>query len=257
MPRAGRRPGRWRPPGRGWCRRRWSSAWCGRRRRAGRGCRGDQVRLVRVRKLSHWALPPVGARPISGWPSRTSANSFSSRARPSASFARSRPRPGPGLGGALDDAGAVLRAEPVAVAPDPAVRGLHEGEGEGVEDLGGAEPDVACCGRPRLGAEVVGVPLRSTLWTPSPATTRSASGSGPRRRSRARTPARTPRERARSARMSSSRWRPMPKPSSPCCVGSPGRRRGRRPSFQRTESSSIARADSGSPPCSLSSSPRQ
>ena len=52
-----------------------------------------QVRLVSVRKFSQGELPSAGDRPIRAWPSSVSANSFSSRARLSASSARSRPRP--------------------------------------------------------------------------------------------------------------------------------------------------------------------
>ncbi|MDQ0579070.1 hypothetical protein QF030_001248 [Streptomyces rishiriensis] len=116
-----------------------------------------QLRLVRVRKVSHWVLPSAAARPIRDRPSRMCAKSFSSRASPSALARPVEAESGQGLGGALDDAGALLGAEGVAVAPDPAVLGLHEGEGEGVEDLGGAEPDVGVAPRREFGAEVVGV----------------------------------------------------------------------------------------------------
>ncbi len=65
----------------------------------------------------------------------------------------------PGFRGAFDDTGAVVRAEPVGVAPDPAVRCLHEGERESVEDLRGAQPDVLVPAEPDLRTEAVGVPL--------------------------------------------------------------------------------------------------
>lgn len=65
----------------------------------------------------------------------------------------------PGLRGALDDTGGALAAEPVGVAPDPAVLGLLEGEAEGVEHLGGAEPDVLVAAARDRAAEVVGVGL--------------------------------------------------------------------------------------------------
>lgn len=64
---------------------------------------------------------------------------------------------GPGLGGALDDDGAAVGGVGVAVAPDPAVVGLDEGEGEGVEGLGGAEPDVAVAAVGEVAAVVVRV----------------------------------------------------------------------------------------------------
>ena len=41
----------------------------------------------------------------------------------------------------FDDEGRAVRREPVGMCPDPAVLGLLEREGEGVEDLGRAEPD--------------------------------------------------------------------------------------------------------------------
>src|SRR5918912_1094900 len=47
----------------------------------------------------------------------------------------------PGLLGALDDAGARVAVEAVAVDPDLPGARLLEGEGEGVEELVGAEPD--------------------------------------------------------------------------------------------------------------------
>ena len=48
----------------------------------------------------------------------------------------------PGCLVALDDEGRGVRIEPVGVRPDPAVLGLLEDEGERVEHLVGAEPDV-------------------------------------------------------------------------------------------------------------------
>ena len=62
---------------------------------------------------------------------------------------------GPGLGRAFDDAGAAVGA--VAVAPDPAVGGFHEREGEGVEGLGGTEPDVVVAPGREPADEVGGV----------------------------------------------------------------------------------------------------
>ena len=41
----------------------------------------------------------------------------------------------------FDDEGRAVGREAVGVGPDPAVLGLLEGEGEGVEHLGRAEPD--------------------------------------------------------------------------------------------------------------------
>src|SRR5690606_23880908 len=60
-------------------------------------------------------------------------------------------------GAALDHAGAAAGPVGVAVAPDPAVLGAHEGVGEGLEDLGGAEPDVGVGSGGEAGAEMVGV----------------------------------------------------------------------------------------------------
>ena len=59
----------------------------------------------------------------------------------------------PGLLGRLDDEGRGVRVELVGVRLEPAVRGLLEGEGEGVEALVRAEPDEAALAQLDLGLE--------------------------------------------------------------------------------------------------------
>src|SRR4029453_6216208 len=63
--------------------------------------------------------------------------------------------PLPGFRRALDDEGAVLVVEAVRVAPHPAGVRPDEGEGEGVEDLVSAEPDVRVAALADSGREVV------------------------------------------------------------------------------------------------------
>ena len=59
--------------------------------------------------------------------------------------------------GRLDDEGRGLGVEPVDVRLEPAVLGLAEVEGEGVELLVGAEPDVAVGPHHHVGLEDVGI----------------------------------------------------------------------------------------------------
>ena len=54
---------------------------------------------------------------------------------------RSKPKLAPGLLRTFDDEGRAVGREAVGVRPDPAVLGLLEREGEGVEHLARAEPD--------------------------------------------------------------------------------------------------------------------
>ena len=65
----------------------------------------------------------------------------------------------PGRLRAFDDEGRGVRVEAVGVGPDPAVPGLFEDEGEGVEGAPGAEPDELVPAQVDLGREGRGVTL--------------------------------------------------------------------------------------------------
>src|SRR6185312_11812207 len=65
----------------------------------------------------------------------------------------------PGSLGALHDAGADPGTGGIGVKPDPSGRGLLEGEGEAVEDLVGAQPDVGVAADVDAGAECLAVAL--------------------------------------------------------------------------------------------------
>src|SRR3712207_5157282 len=67
--------------------------------------------------------------------------------------------PHPGLLWALDDASAGVSVEAVGVEPNPASIRLLKGEGEGVEHLVGAEPDVLVPTNLDVRLELVGVEL--------------------------------------------------------------------------------------------------
>ena len=63
----------------------------------------------------------------------------------------------PGRLGAFDDEGRGAGFELVGVGPDPAVRGLDEGEGEGVERLVRTQPDVFVGPHVDVDAEDLGI----------------------------------------------------------------------------------------------------
>ena len=65
----------------------------------------------------------------------------------------------PGLGRTFDDKGARALVELIGVGPDPAVLGLQEGEGEGIEGLVDAEPDELVASAIHIDPEMVGVGL--------------------------------------------------------------------------------------------------
>ena len=67
----------------------------------------------------------------------------------------------------LDDEGRGLVVELVGVGLEPAVLGLLEGEGEGLEQLVRAQPDEAAAAQVDVGLEGRGVPGADALLTPS------------------------------------------------------------------------------------------
>ena len=119
----------------------------------------SQRRLVIRRKLSQPVLPTSARWSISGWPSRCAAKISCRRAQPSLRVQVVQPQRRPGLRRALHDERAGVRVERVGVEPDPAGLGLLETEGERVEDVRRAQPDVLVAADVDVRAEVLGVPL--------------------------------------------------------------------------------------------------
>src|SRR5690606_28196414 len=65
--------------------------------------------------------------------------------------------PRPRIAGGLDDEGRGVGVEPVGMGLEPAPRRLLEDEGEGVEQLVGAEPDEPVAANVDVGPEMIGV----------------------------------------------------------------------------------------------------
>ena len=94
------------------------------------------------RKFSQAAEPTrCDAFDCSVWPSRYLAKSFSQAAMLSSCDIVSKPKLRHVSSRTFDDEGRAVGREAIGVRPDPAVLGLLEREGEGVEDLRRAEPD--------------------------------------------------------------------------------------------------------------------
>ncbi|MBX9460536.1 MAG: hypothetical protein KL785_04955 [Brevundimonas sp.] len=82
----------------------------------------------------------------------------------------------PGRLGAFHDEGRGARFELVGVGPDPAVRGVDEGEGEGVERLFRTQPDIFVGPHVDVDAEHLGIVVaHPAVSAPSAATMMSAS----------------------------------------------------------------------------------
>ncbi len=113
--------------------------------------RGKRIQLAEPRRCV--------ALLISEWPPRYLANSFSQKAMASGCSISVEAMGLPDGLGRLDDEGRCLVVELVDMRLEPAVLGLFEGEGEGVEGLVRAQPDEAAVGQIDVGLEDVGVAL--------------------------------------------------------------------------------------------------
>jgi len=109
-------------------------------------------------------------------PSRVSAKIFSQKGDRAVLIEFAQPMRLEGLVGRLDNEGRSLAIELIDVSLEPAMLGLAEIEGERVERLGRAEPDVAIGADQEIGPKLIGISFPDFGIEASEATMRSASG---------------------------------------------------------------------------------